>query len=47
MFDWPAGVIVLRVLIGSPLPDPEDAPTLADATLRGFARSSATGGAAG
>lgn len=47
MFDWPAGVIVLRVLIGSPLPNLEDAATLAEATLRGFARSSAVGGAAG
>jgi hypothetical protein len=37
MFDWPAGVIMMRVGLGTTLPRPEDAGALAYATVHGFA----------
>lgn len=36
MFDWPAGVIVMRILTDTPLPPVDDAAALARATVYGF-----------
>ncbi|RIQ26081.1 TetR/AcrR family transcriptional regulator [Jiangella rhizosphaerae] len=36
MFDWPAGVIIMRILTGVPLPGVDEAATLARATIYGF-----------
>lgn len=37
-FDWPAGVLLLRILTGVPVPGVEEAGELARVTLYGFAR---------
>ncbi|PSL05873.1 TetR family transcriptional regulator [Haloactinopolyspora alba] len=38
LFDWPAGILLLRILTATPLPRPEDAEEMARLTLYGFAR---------
>ncbi|WP_116948214.1 TetR/AcrR family transcriptional regulator [Jiangella endophytica] len=36
MFDWPAGVIVMRILTDMPLPGVDEAAAMAHATVHGF-----------
>lgn len=37
-FDWPAGILMFRILVAVPLPHPDEAEKLARLTLYGFAR---------